>query len=133
VADGSFLFSGDKIPIDIPAANAIDGDHWTGWRDMTGFQHPGQWFQVDTGEAKTFSKIVLDTTWALWDSPERYSVTVSNDGLEWGTPVATGSGTPGITSIAFPRQTARFIRITQTGTNTTYHWSIYELDVYREN
>jgi hypothetical protein len=34
-ADGTFLFSGDKIPIDVSAANAIDGDHWTGWRDWS--------------------------------------------------------------------------------------------------
>ena len=47
VPDSTFLFSGDKIPIDGSAANALDGDHWTGWRDMTGTQHPGQWFQVD--------------------------------------------------------------------------------------
>ena len=158
VADGSFLFSGAKIPIDVSAANAIDGDHWTGWRDMTKTQYPGQgtppksptrqsygdgarlcpsreggWFQVDMKQERTFSKIVLDTTWALWDSPDKYSVSVSNDGANWGAPIATGSGQLGITTITFPVQTARYIRITQTGTNATYHWSIYEFDVYRRN
>jgi hypothetical protein len=133
VPDGSFLFSGDKIPIDVSAANAIDGDHWTGWRDMTKTQYPGQWFQVDMKEKQTFDKIVLDTTWALWDSPERYSVSVSNDGATWEIPVATGSGQLGITTITFPAQTARYIRITQTGTNATYHWSVYEFDVYRRH
>jgi len=131
VADGSFLFSGAKIPIDVSAANAIDGDYWTGWRDMTKTQYPGQWFQVDMKQEQTFSKIVLDTTWALWDSPDKYSVSVSNDGANWGTPIATGSGQLGITTITFPVQTARYIRITQTGTNATYHWSIYEFAVYR--
>jgi hypothetical protein len=129
VPDGAFLFSGDKIPIDISAANAIDGDHWTGWRDMTKTQYPGQWFQVDMGKPEVFSQITLDNTWALWDSPERYSVAVSNDGANWGEPVATGPGQLGITTITFPEQTARFVRITQTGANATYHWSIYELDV----
>ncbi len=132
VADGSFLFSGAKIPIDVAAANAIDGDHWTGWRDMTKTQYEGQWFQVDMKQEQTFEKIVLDTTWALWDSPDKYSVSVSNDGTNWENPIATGSGQLGITTITFPAQTARYIRITQTGTNATYHWSIYELDVYRE-
>jgi len=132
VADGSFLFSGAKIPIDVAAANAIDGDHWTGWRDMTKTQYEGQWFQVDMKQEQAFEKIVLDTTWALWDSPDKYSVSVSNDGTNWGNPIATGSGQLGITTITFPAQTARYIRITQTGTNATYHWSIYELDVCRE-
>jgi hypothetical protein len=132
VEDGTFLFSGDKIPIDVSAANAIDGDHWTGWRDMTKKQYPGQWFQVDMRRAETFSKIVLDNTWALWDSPHTYSVSVSGDAAHWGSPIATGSGTLGITTITFPAQTARYIRITQTGADATYNWSIYELDVYRD-
>jgi hypothetical protein len=130
VADGSFLFSGARIPIEVPAANAIDGDHWTGWRDMTKVQYDGQWFQVDMKQAQSFDKIVLDNTWALWDSPGHYAVSVSDDGVHWGPPVATGVGELGITTIAFPTQRARYLRITQTGTNPTYHWSIYELDVY---
>lgn len=133
VPDGSFPFSGAKIPVDVAAANAIDGDHWTGWRDMTKPQYEGQWFQVDMKEARSFDRIVLDTTWAQWDSPESYSVAVSNDGIQWGEPVATGSGQLGITTITFPIQTARYIRITQTGANAKYHWSIYEIDVFRKN
>jgi len=132
VADGTSLFSGDKIPIDVSAANAIDDDHWTGWRDMTKKQYPGQWFQVDMKQEQSFHRIVLDNTWALWDSPVEYSVSVSPDGTNWGKPIATGSGELGITSIVFPEQTARYIRITQTGTSSTYDWSIYECDVYRE-
>ena len=96
---------------------------------MTQTQHPGQWFQVDMQQAQTFDKIVLDNTWALWDSPDQYAVAVSSDGSNWGDPIATGCGQLGITTISFPRQTARYIRITQTGQNAKYHWSIYELDV----
>ncbi len=132
VPDGWFPFSGKKIPVDVSAANALDGDHWTGWRDMTATQHPGQWFQVDMKQPQTFDEIVLDNTWALWDSPAGYSVAVSDDGTNWSQPVARGVGKLGITTITFPEQTARYIRITQTGTNPTYHWSIYELDVCRK-
>jgi len=133
VPDGMFPFSGGKIPVDVAAANALDGDHWTGWRDLTNTQYPGQWFQVDMQQAQTFDKIVLDNTWALWDSPEKYAVAVSNDGASWSEPVATGSGQLGITTITFAPQTARYLRITQTGTHAKYHWSIYELDVYKKN
>ena len=104
VADGPFVFSNDKILIDGSAANAIDGDHWTGWRDVTKTQYPGQWFQVDMKIARKFDRIELDNTWAQWDSPARYQVSVSNDGEEWGQPVATGPGKPGITSISFLEQ-----------------------------
>ncbi len=82
-------------------------------------------------QAQTFDKIVLDNTWALWDSPSQYAVSLSADGTSWGAPVATGAGHLGLTTITFPTQTARYLRITQTGTNTLYRWSIYELEVYR--
>jgi hypothetical protein len=124
--------SSAKIPIDVSSANALDGDHWTGWRDMTSTQHPGQWFQIDMQETRDFSCITLDNTWALWDSPAGYSVTVSNDGENWSEPVASGSGQLGITAIHFPKQHARHIRITQTGSSSKYHWSIYQFDVYHD-
>ena len=131
VADGMWKYN--DAPLDVSAANAIDGDHWTGWRDMTATnQYPGQWFQVDMRTPQTFSKIVLDNTWALWDSPDKYAVAISDDGTNWGQPVATGSGQLGITTITFPPQTARYLRVTQTGTNALYHWSIYELDVCKQ-
>ncbi|MEN9975308.1 MAG: hypothetical protein RLZZ282_1314, partial [Verrucomicrobiota bacterium] len=133
VADSTYIFSGAKLLVDTAAANAIDGDHWTGWRDMTQTQYPGQWFQVDMKTAQTFDKIVLDTTWALWDCPAKFAVTLSDDGTHWGKPIATGAGQLGITTITFPKKSARFIRITQTGNNPKYHWSIYEFDVSRKN
>jgi len=129
--DGTFLFSGAKIPIEVPAASALDGDAWTGWRDMTHTQYPGQWFQVDMKQQQTFDQVVLDTTWALWDSPKEYAVCVSQDGVNWGAQIAVGAGQLRITSIRFPRQRARWLRISQTGADPTYHWSIYELNVYR--
>jgi alpha-L-rhamnosidase len=132
VPDGLFSFSGRKLMIDASAANALDADAWTGWRDTTTTnQYAGQWFQVDMKQPQSFDKIVLDNTWALWDSPNQYAVTVSNDGTTWSEPIATGAGKLGITTITFRLQTARYLRITQTGTNPGYRWSIYELDVYR--
>ena len=130
VNDSLFMFSGDKIPIAVPANNAIDGDHWTGWRDMTQKQYKGQWFELDMKQLVQFNKIELDNTWALWDSPNNYSVEVSNNGKNWSTPIATGSGTLGITEIKFPPQLARYIRVKQNGTDPLYHWSIYELSVF---
>ena len=97
---------------------------------MTELQHADQWFQVDMQRDEHFTKVVLDNTWALWDSPDTYALAVSKDGTTWSDPIATGRGQLGITTITFPEQTARYIRITQTGTSAKYHWSIYELDVF---
>jgi alpha-L-rhamnosidase len=132
VPDGTYIFSGEKLIVDVAAANALDGDHWTGWRDMTKVQYPGQWFQVDMQKEQTFSKIILDATWAQWDSPAGYSVLVSQDGKTWSDPVATGAGQLGITTISFPVQHARFIKLVQTGTSAKYHWSIFEFNVYAD-
>jgi len=41
---------------------------------MTRTQYPRQWFEVDMKGARTFREIVLDNTWALWNSPKAYSV-----------------------------------------------------------
>ena len=133
VADGTFLFSGEKLVVDVAAANALDGDHWTGWRDMTKTQYAGQWFQVDMKKEEQFDKIVLDTTWAVWDTPEQYVVRISKDGKEWSQPIVTGKGNKGITTITFPQQSARHIKVEQTGANPLYHWSIYEFDVFVKN
>jgi len=130
VNDSVYLFTDDKIPIKVSANNAIDGDHWTGWRDITQKQYKGQWFKLDMKQKQRFNKIELDNTWALWDSPKSYSVEVSNNGINWTKPIATGAGTLGITEISFPTQFARYIRVNQNGTDSLYHWSIYELSVF---
>jgi len=130
VKDSTYLFNDETIQID--AASAIDGDHWTGWRDKTRKQYPGQWFMIDMKEKQKFDKITLDNTWALWDSPNKYSVFVSQNDKTWGNPVATGSGELGITTINLPLQHARYLKIVQTGADTTYNWSIYEIDVFRK-
>ena len=62
MVDGTTPVNGTNIPIDISAANALDGDHWTGWRDMTDLQRAGQWLQVDMQRDEHFTKIVLDNT-----------------------------------------------------------------------
>jgi alpha-L-rhamnosidase len=132
IPDGTFIFSNNKIDIDGSAANAIDGDHWTGWRDTTKTQYSGQWLQVDMKKVQTFDRIEMDNTWAQWDSPNKYEVTVSNDAVKWSQPIATGKGQPGITSVSFPSQSARYFKITQTGMDEKYHWSVFELDVFRK-
>jgi hypothetical protein len=111
---------------DVPA-RAIDGMAATRWSSGVA-QQDGQWFQVDMAAPQTFSQVVLDAGFSSEDYPRGYAVYVSNDGTNWDSPVATGSGSP-FTIITFPTQTARYMRIVQTGTTGDW-WSIYEMHVY---
>jgi hypothetical protein len=111
------------------ASNTLDGNLTTQW--TTGvLQANGQWFQVDMQTTNLVAKIVMDADSSTNDYPRGYQVNVSNDGTNWGSPVATGAGNSAVTNITFPRQTARYIRVTETGTNATDFWSINEFSVY---
>lgn len=135
-------WSGRFWPVNASAVNALDEDFWTGWRAIDpqkplsksghyiNQQTPGQWFMIDLKQSESFQKIVLDNTWAIYDFPKSYAVYVSNDGAEWGMPVATGAGELGMTTIVFPKKTARYLKIVQTGTKDK-PWSIFEVDVYK--
>ncbi len=109
-------------------ANAIDGNINTRWSTGTP-QTNGQWFQVDMNGTNTFYELVLDAAASSSDYPRGYQVNVSNDGINWSSPVATGSGTSALTLITFPTQTARYIRVTQTGNVSGLWWSIHEFNV----
>ena len=110
--------------------NAIDGNPATRWATGTS-QASGQWFQVDMGSANTFYKIVLDATASPGDYPRGYQVNISNDGANWGSPIATGTGSAAVTTITFPTNSARYIRVTQTLSGQTgNYWSIHEFYVY---
>lgn len=110
------------------AGNGIDSDESTRW-DAGIIQSNGQWFVVDMKGSKTFNQVILDYVISALDYPAAYAVYVSDDGVSWGDAVATGQGKPEITYIGFPTQTARYIRIVQTGSTTEKWWSIHELYV----
>jgi hypothetical protein len=109
--------------------NALDGDLTTRWSTDTS-QVSGQWFEVDMGWPATFNKIVLNNVNSASDYPRGYQVNVSNDGLNWGSPVVTGTGNSGTTTITFAAQAARYLRITQTGSVSGLYWSIDEFNVF---
>ncbi len=110
------------------AQKGLDSNAATRWNTQ-GSQANGQWYTVDMKTVNTINKIVLDATGSPYDSPMGYSVFVSNNGTSWGSAVATGAGTNGMTLITFTNQTGRYIRIVQTG-NKSNNWSIHELYVF---
>ncbi|HLG76241.1 MAG TPA: discoidin domain-containing protein, partial [Ktedonobacteraceae bacterium] len=107
-------------------SNAIDGNLGSRWSSGTG-QYNGMSFQIDLGSTQSFSQVVLDATNSPNDYPASYEFDVSNDGTNWSA-VTTGNGNT-VTTISFSTQSARYIKIIQTG-SSSYWWSIDEVNVY---
>ena len=124
---------GSWVPSASPAGDsqglAFDGLTSTRWTSGAN-QVNGQYFQVDMAAPQTFTQVTLDTGAAnINDYARGYAAYVSTDGLTWGSPVATGTGLGQVTTIAFAQQTARYLRIVQTGTINKW-WTIAEFNVY---
>jgi hypothetical protein len=114
---------------DVPA-NVLDGDASTRW--STGVnQASNQWFQVDMRTAQVFDGLSIDATTSSGDYPRGFQVFVSNDGINWGAAIATGTGTAPLVTVSFPQQSARYFRVVLNKSSSTNWWSIGELNVYR--
>ncbi|SFB06111.1 O-Glycosyl hydrolase [Cohnella sp. OV330] len=111
------------------AANALDGNPATRWTNGTA-QAPGQWLQVDMGAVRSFNKLSIDAGANAGDYARGYSVSVSADGANWSAPLATGIGRGQTIEAYVPTQSARYIRISQTGTASNW-WTASELRVYK--
>lgn len=110
-----------------PPTNALDGNAGTRW--STGqAQTNGQWFQVDLTSPLTFSQIEMDSGVSAGDYAHGYQVYVSNDGVNWGSPIGSGAGSSQGISVTFANQTARYIRVMQTGAAVQW-WSLHEFNV----
>jgi endo-1,3(4)-beta-glucanase len=108
-------------------ANMVDGDvrtRWTSGKKQTN----GQWLVIDLGKKQAFDSIALDQSKSPNDYPRSYKVYVSDDGTKWSGAIAGGKGTPKLTSITFPKQEARYIRIVQTGEDTSW-WTVSDLRI----
>ncbi|WP_342372960.1 discoidin domain-containing protein [Propioniciclava soli] len=110
------------------ARQAIDGQSATRW--MSGVdQAPGQSFVVDLGAVRTFDQVTLNQMEYPSHFPAGYAVQTSVDGTTWGPVVARGAGTPALTTITLPPQSARHVRISLTASAPRW-WSIGEVSVF---
>lgn len=119
-------------------SNALDGNPATRWSSGQA-QTPGMWFQVNMVRPRSFNSISLDAGTGSGDYPHAYQVFVSLDGVNWGNAIASGDsnsqGSGGyvrydqVTNISFPTQSARLIRVVDTGSGGNW-WSLYEFNVY---
>lgn len=107
----------------------IDNSVSTRWSSGTP-QAPDQTITIDLTQSLNFNRIELDSSRSANDYPRAYSVFVSSDGTNWGSAVKTGFGAAGITVMELSTQTARYIRIAQTGNNPNFWWSVHELKIF---
>ncbi|SHN08861.1 beta-glucosidase [Actinacidiphila paucisporea] len=114
---------------DVPA-NMLDGSTATRWSSGVPMAS-GQSFTLDMGAAKSIDRVVMDSAGSASDYARGYQVLTSTDGTTFGSPVATGTGTAAQVTATFPATTARYVKVVQTGTSTSW-WSIAELNVFTD-
>ena len=114
-------------PTDV-LANLLDGDTDTRYSSGTG-QYDGLWIQIDMGQTQTFDKILLDSGSNIGDYARSADVYVSTNGTDW-TKVSSIEDGQRVELISFPTQTARYIKVVNTGNVASNWWSIAELTVY---
>ncbi len=123
---GDHLKNGQYNPADVALGGYCNEDDI--WHSEIG-QEPGQWFQVDMGSAHAFTRVAIDTRAHGYDYPRAYELYVSNDGVNWGAPIAVGKNDESVLRITFPRQTARYIKFVQTG-KTWHRWYVGNFEVF---
>jgi glucosylceramidase len=112
-----------------PPEAALDGDPRT--RFSTGAaQVAGQTFELDMRASRTVSAITFDSGASEGDFSRGYEIYASEDGAEWGAPIAIGAADTALFTVRFSRRRARYLRVVQTGSAGSW-WSIHELDVWR--
>ncbi len=107
--------------------NALDGNTGTRWTTGRGMK-PGDWFTLNFGAECVIKKITLDTRDSANDYPRGYEVYASFSDGDWGEPVLVGKGTNPITELVFPKPVrAQYIKIIETESEDTWHWSIHTM------
>ncbi|MFG1809490.1 discoidin domain-containing protein [Streptomyces sp. NPDC049040] len=109
-------------------ALAADDDGSTRWSSGAA-QAPGQYVQLDLGRRTAFRRVAIDSGDNLGDHARGWQVSLSDDGTHWRT-AAAGPGTGQLTTVDLRPTSARYVRVTQTGTAPNW-WSLADLRLYR--
>jgi hypothetical protein len=122
------------------AALASDGDLATRWE----FRHEthGQRITLDLGEPVAIAGISPTLGPFEYDAPSHLEIDVSESGEDWRRVWAGSTFAQSLTGalqdvrrhevpIRFDPVTTRYVRLTQTGDNARYYWSVAELRVWR--
>ncbi|EFM12576.1 coagulation factor 5/8 type domain protein [Paenibacillus curdlanolyticus YK9] len=115
-------------PSNDPYANLFDDNMNSRWSSGTTMV-PGQSITIDMQGAKDITKVVMDSSNSANDYARGYEIYASADGTNWGSAIASGTGTGAVISADAVAQNVRYIKIVQTGTSGSW-WSINEIYVY---
>lgn len=112
--------------------NAIDSSLSSRW--TTGEkQSAGQYIVIKLDQIYEIDQVTMLTSsksMSEQDYPRSYEVNLSNDGNNFGSVVVAGDGSAtGTTIINLEGNSAQYIKITQTGSDNFYWWSIHDLSV----
>lgn len=109
------------------AMRVVDRSNATRWSSGEP-QRPGQWLQIDMGRPQSFTRITLNSPWPP-DWGRTYEISTSDDGQNWGSPIAKGEGKPDLLVIDVPRRKARYVKIALTG-QADNHWAVNEITLF---
>jgi glucosylceramidase len=115
-------------PVGEGVALAADDDASTRWTSGT-TQAAGQYVQLDLKSRKHFTRVAVDSGGFEGDYARSWQLSTSTDGTTWRT-LATGKGTGQLTTVDVRPTTARYLRVTSTGTADNA-WSVADIRLYR--
>ena len=114
------------------AGNILDGNPATFWNSGQ-TQAFGQNIVLNLGAQRIFNRVSIDGSAQPANYPQGYTVSVSNDGSSWGSPVVAGTGFGSEATLAtFPQQTAQYVKIELTGgsINPDATWTVGEVNLF---
>lgn len=109
-------------------SKAIDGSLSTRF-STDAAQASGQTFTLDMGSAQLITALKMDSDGSVNDYARAYQVFATNNTSNWGSAIASGTGTSSPITVYFPQTTARYVKIALT-TSSSNWWSIAELTMY---
>jgi hypothetical protein len=127
-ATASSTFTSTNPSLSTTPTMAFDQNQSTRWSSGQ-VQQGNEWFKIDLGQATKVSQVLLFVFSAdATDYPVSYTLGLSTDDVTYAT-VAMGNGAAPTTAICFAQQSARYVKISQTGTAPIAWWSIDEITI----
>ena len=117
-----------------------DGDLVSRWDARRG-QEPGDSVRLDLGSPRLVRAVELDLGGYVADFPRKLRIETSVDGASWHEVWSGSGGAPALAGafldarlmplvFEFEPRTARYVRMTQLGSDAVFYWTIAELKVY---
>ena len=113
-------------------SNATDGTTTTRFASQE-TQAAGERLQINFGFCESVNRIVMDAGTGTWanDYARAFDVYLSMDGVNWGTPVYSGTGSSAVIDTGlFTRTNGKYMKIVQTSNTAGVWWGVAELHVY---